>query len=394
MLNIIFWRKMKEIEIILSGIQEIVTKEELEDKLKRKKKLLIKYGADPSKPDLHLGHYLCLRKLKQFQDLGHRVVFIIGDFTAMIGDPSERSKTRPMLKKEEVEENSKTYFEQVFKILDKDKTEVLFNSSWLSKLSPYDIIKLSAKVTVAKMIDRDDFSERYKKGIPILLHEFLYPVFQAYDSIYIKADIEIGGSDQHFNFALTREIMRQMNIEPQVFITLPLLEGIDGKLKMSKSYGNSINFLDEPEDIFGKVMSIPDDLIFKYYKLVLLKEGKEIEEFIKNNPVEAKENLAYEITKIFWGEEKARKAKEYFDKAFRKREIPEDIKEYRTQQKRIFEILFESKIVQSKGEARRLIRQGALDLNGKNIRDENFIPEKGEYKVKIGKKRFLKLLVE
>jgi len=385
---------MKDIDIILSGIQDIVTKEELEDKLKRKKVLTIKYGADPSRPDLHLGHYLCLRKLKQFQDLGHRVIFIIGDFTAMIGDPSGKSKTRPMLTREEVEENSRTYLEQAFKVLDKDKTEIRYNSEWLSRLTPEDIIRLSAKVTVARMIDRDDFSERYKKGIPISLHEFLYPIFQAYDSVYIKADVEIGGSDQHFNFALTREIMRQMGIEPQVFITLPLLEGIDGKLKMSKSYGNSINFLDEPKDIFGKVMSIPDELILKYYNLVLLKEGKEIEEFVKKNPMEAKENLAYEITKIFHGEEEAKKAKEYFDRAFRKREIPEDIPEHRTQKKRIFEILFESKMVQSKSEARRLIRQGAVDLNGENVKDENFIPEKGEYKVKIGKKKFLKLIVE
>jgi len=385
---------MKDIRIILTGIQGIVTKEELEDKLIRKKTLRVKYGADPSRPDLHLGHYLCLRKLKQFQDLGHRVIFIIGDFTAMIGDPSGRSKTRPILKREEVEENSKTYFEQVFKILDKDRTEVYYNSEWLSKLTPEDIIRLSAKVTIARMIDRDDFSERYKKGIPISLHEFLYPIFQAYDSIYIKADVEIGGSDQHFNFSLTREIMREMGMEPQVFITLPLLEGTDGKLKMSKSYGNSINFLDEPEDMFGKVMSIPDELVLKYYKLILLKEEKEIEEFVKFNPMEAKENLAYEITRIFHGEKEAKKAREYFDRTFRKKEIPEDIPEYRTEKKRIFEIIFESKMVKSKSEARRLIRQGGIDINGKNIKDENFIPERGEYKVKIGKRKFLKLIVE
>ncbi|MEO0292219.1 MAG: tyrosine--tRNA ligase, partial [candidate division WOR-3 bacterium] len=231
----------KEIEILIKGVVEIVTREELEEKINRKKVLTIKYGADPSKPDLHLGHYICLRKLKEFQDMGHKIVFIIGDFTAMIGDPSGRSKTRPMLTRKEVEENSKTYFEQAFKILDKEKTEIRYNSEWLSKLTPEEIIRLSAKATVAKLLDRDDFSERYKKGIPISLHEFLYPVFQAYDSIYIKADVEIGGSDQHFNFALTREIMKQMDLEPQVFITLPLLEGTDGKLKMSKSYGNSIN---------------------------------------------------------------------------------------------------------------------------------------------------------
>ncbi len=385
---------MSELEVLLSGIQDVVTEEELKEKLRKKKKLTVKYGADPSKPDLHLGHYLCLRKLKQFQDMGHKVVFIIGDFTAMIGDPSGRSKTRPMLTRKEVERNSQTYFEQAFKILDREKTEIRYNSEWLSKLKPENIIKLSAKVTVARMLDRDDFSERYKKGIPISMHEFLYPIFQAYDSIFIKADVEIGGSDQHFNFALTREIMRQEGLDPQVFITLPLLEGTDGKLKMSKSYGNSINFLDEPEDIFGKVMSIPDTLILKYYNLVLLKESEELKMWIKENPMRAKENLAFEITKIFWGKEKAERAKEYFEKTFRKREIPEDIPVHETQKKRIFEILYESKVVQSKSEARRLIRQGGVDLNGEKILDENFMPEKGEYKVKIGKRKFLKLIIK
>ncbi|MEO0294994.1 MAG: tyrosine--tRNA ligase [candidate division WOR-3 bacterium] len=384
----------KEIEILLKGIAEIVTREELEEKINKKKVLTIKYGADPSKPDLHLGHYICLRKLKEFQDLGHKVIFIIGDFTAMIGDPSGRSKTRPMLTRKEVEENSKTYFEQVFKILDREKTEIRYNSEWLSKLTPEDIIRLSAKVTVAKLLDRDDFSERYKKGIPISLHELLYPVFQAYDSIYIKADVEIGGSDQHFNFALTREIMKQMDLEPQVFITLPLLEGTDGKLKMSKSYGNSINFFDEPEDIFGKVMSIPDSLILKYYKLVLLKEEKEIKEFVEKNPLEAKEKLAFEITKIFYDEEKAERARSYFNKTFRKREIPEEIPEYRTGSKKLLEILFESRVVSSKSEARRLIRQKAIDINGESVIDENLVLDKGEYRLKIGKRKFLKVIVE
>lgn len=384
----------KEVEILLKGIEEIVIREELEEKINKKKVLTVKYGADPSKPDLHLGHYICLRKLKEFQDMGHRVVFIIGDFTAMIGDPSGRDKTRPILKKEEVRENSKTYFEQVFKILNKEKTEVRYNSEWLSKLTPEDIIKLSAKTTVAKLLDRDDFSERYKKGIPISLHEFLYPVFQAYDSIYIKADVEIGGSDQHFNFALTREIMRQMDLEPQVFITLPLLEGTDGKLKMSKSYGNSINFFDEPEDVYGKVMSIPDSLILKYYRLILLKDENNIRDYVEKNPLEAKEKLAFEITKIFHNEEKAERAKLYFYKTFRNREIPEEIPEYRTVSKKLLEILFESKIVSSKSEARRLIRQKAVDINGENVIDENLTLEKGEYNLKIGKRKFLKVIVE
>ncbi|MEN3044819.1 MAG: tyrosine--tRNA ligase [Candidatus Hydrothermales bacterium] len=384
----------EEIEILTRGIENIFTIEELEEKIKKKKILTVKYGADPSKPDLHLGHYVCLRKLKDFQDLGHKIVFIIGDFTAMIGDPSERSKTRPMLTRKEVEENSKTYFEQAYKILDKNKTEIRFNSEWLSKLTPEDIVKLSANTTVAKMLDRDDFSERFKKGIPISLHEFLYPIFQAYDSIYINADVEIGGTDQHFNFSLTREIMRQIGLEPQVFITLPLLEGTDGKLKMSKSYGNSINFLDDPKDVFGKVMSIPDSLIFKYYKVVLLREDEEIKEYIEKKPLEAKEELAFLITKIFHGEEKAIKAKEYFFKTFRKREIPQEIPELRIKNKKIFEILFETKIVQSKSEAKRLIRQKGVDLNGKTIEDENYVPQKGEHVLKVGKRKFFKIILE
>ncbi|MEN3046771.1 MAG: tyrosine--tRNA ligase [Candidatus Hydrothermales bacterium] len=386
--------KRKDIEILTRGIENIFTKEELKEKIERKKVLTVKYGADPSKPDLHLGHYVCLRKLREFQELGHRVVFIIGDFTAMIGDPSERSKTRPMLTKEEVEKNSKTYFEQAYKILDKDKTEIRFNSEWLSKLKPEDIVKLSATTTVAKMLDRDDFSKRFKEGIPISLHEFLYPIFQAYDSIFIRADVEIGGTDQHFNFALTREIMRQLGLEPQVFITLPLIEGIDGKLKMSKSYGNSINFFDDPKDVFGKVMSIPDSLIFKYYKVVLLKDSEEVKEYIEKSPLEAKEDLAFEITKIFHGEKEAIKAREYFIKTFRKREVPQEVPEFKVKSKKLFEILFEAKIVQSKSEARRLIRQSGVDLDGKAIEDENYVPEKGEHILKVGKRKFFKVIVE
>lgn len=385
---------MKELKRILTGIESIVTEEDLVKKLRTGKKLIIKYGADPSRPDLHLGHYLCLRKLKDFQELGHKIVFIIGDFTAMIGDPSGRSKTRPMLTRKEVEENSKTYFEQVFKILDKKNIEVRYNSEWLSKLTPYDIIELTAKVTVARLLDRDDFSARYKNQDPISLHEFLYPVFQAYDSIYIKADVEIGGSDQHFNFALTREVMRAVGLEPQVFITLPLLEGTDGKLKMSKTYGNSINFTDSPNEIFGKVMSLPDFIMERYFKLVLLRNDEDTMKLIKENPRDAKELLAYEITKLFYPEPEAQKARENFNRIFRKREFPDDAPCYETEPKRIVEILFESKVVGSKNEARRLIRQGGVDINGSKVKDENEVIKKGEYKLKIGKKKFLRLIVK
>ncbi|MEO0232055.1 MAG: tyrosine--tRNA ligase [candidate division WOR-3 bacterium] len=376
---------------ILEGIKDCVTKEELEDKLKRKKILKVKYGADPSKPDLHLGHYICLRKLKDFQELGHRIIFVIGDFTAMIGDPSGRSKTRPRLSEEEVKENSKTYMEQVFKILDPEKTEILFNSSWLSKLSTKEVIELAAKYTVARMLEREDFKKRLSLSIPISIHEFLYPLFQAYDSVYLQADVEIGGEDQFFNFALTREIQKGFNQEPQVFITVPLIEGLDGKLKMSKSYNNSIDFNDTHEDMFGKVMSINDDLMIKYYKVVLRKWNKEIENFIKENPRDAKENLAFEIVKIFHGEEKAKKARENFIKIFRKKEAPLEIPSFKISRgKLLVDLIYELNLLPSKSEVRRLIRQGGIKFDSEVIKDVNYkILNNGI--LKIGKRKFLKI---
>lgn len=378
---------------LLEGIKDCITKEELEEKLEKKKVLKVKYGADPSKPDLHLGHYVCLKKLKDFQELGHRVIFIIGDFTAMIGDPSGRSKTRPRLSEEEVKENSKTYMEQVFKILDPEKTEVLFNSIWLSKLSAKDIVELSAKYTIARMLEREDFKKRFSSSVPISIHEFLYPLFQAYDSVYIEADVEIGGEDQFFNFALTREIQKGFNQEPQVFITMPLIEGLDGKLKMSKTYGNTIDFNDTPYDMFGKLMSINDELMIKYYKVVLRKWDKEIENFVKENPRDAKENLAFEIVKIFHGEEKAKEARENFIKIFRKKEVPEEIPSFKTAAgKLLVELIYELNLLPSKSEARRLIKQGGVKFNGEVIMDINYKISKSGI-LKIGKRKFLKIEV-
>lgn len=376
---------------ILEGIKDCVTKEELEEKLKRKKILKVKYGADPSKPDLHLGHYICLKKLKDFQELGHRIIFVIGDFTAMIGDPSGRIKTRPRLSEEEVKENSKTYMEQVFKILDPEKIEILFNSSWLSKLSAKEVVELSAKYTVARMLEREDFKKRFSSSISISIHEFLYPLFQAYDSVYLEADVEIGGEDQFFNFALTREIQKSFNQEPQVFITVPIIEGLDGKLKMSKSYGNSIDFNDTPEDMFGKVMSINDELMAKYYKVVLRKWDKEVENFIKENPRDAKENLAFEIVKIFHGEEKAEEARKNFIKIFRKKETPEEIPLFKISEgKLLVDLIYELNLLPSKSEARRLIRQGGIKFDGEVIKDINYKISKSGV-LKIGKRKFLKI---
>ncbi|MEO0275335.1 MAG: tyrosine--tRNA ligase [candidate division WOR-3 bacterium] len=378
---------------ILEGIKDCVTIEELEEKLKRKKVLKVKYGADPSKPDLHLGHYVCLKKLRDFQELGHRIIFVIGDFTAMIGDPSGRSKTRPRLSEEEVRENSKTYMEQVFKILDPEKTEVLFNSSWLSKLSAKDIIELSAKYTVARMLEREDFKKRFSSYNPISIHEFLYPLFQAYDSVYLEADVEIGGEDQFFNFALTREIQKGFNQEPQVFITVPIIEGTDGKLKMSKSYGNSIDFNDTHENMFGKIMSINDELMAKYYKVVLRKWDKEIENFIKENPRDAKENLAFEIVKIFHGEEKAKEARENFIKIFRKKEAPQEIPLFKISKgKSLVDLIYELNILPSKSEVRRLIRQGGIKFDSEVIKDVDYKISRNGI-LRIGKRKFLKIEV-
>ena len=381
------------IDKILEGIKDCVTKEELEEKLKRKKILKVKYGADPSTPCLHLGHYVCIRKLKDFQELGHRIIFIIGDFTAMIGDPSGRSKTRPRLSEEEVKENSRTYMDQVFKILDPEKTEVLYNSSWLSKLSAKDIIELSSKYTIARMLEREDFKKRFTSSIPISIHEFLYPLFQAYDSLYIGADVEIGGEDQFFNFALTREIQKSFNQEPQIFITLPIIEGLDGKLKMSKSYKNTIDFNDPPNEMFGKIMSINDELMKKYYKVVLRKWNKDIENFVKQNPRDAKEELAFEIVKIFHGEEKAKNAREEFIRVFKKKEVPEEIALFKTQKgRKIVDIIYESKLLPSKSEAKRMITHGGVKFDGEIIKDINYKISRSGI-LKIGKRKFLKIEV-
>ncbi len=354
--------------------------------------LRVKYGADPSRPDLHLGHYVSLKKLKDLQNLGFEIIIVIGDFTAFIGDPTGRSKTRPKLSKEEVQENAKTYLNQISKVLDIEKIKIEFNSNWLSKLTPYDIIELTSKYTISRLLEREDFKNRFNENESIYIHEILYPLFQAYDSVFLKADIEIGGEDQLFNFTLTREIQKAYGQEPQVIITMPILIGTDGKLKMSKSYNNYIAFNDEPFDMFGKIMSIKDELIESYYKLVLYKEIDErLKKFINENPRMAKENLAYEIVKLFYNEEIAKKVRDEFNKVFKYKEFPDDAISYELREpKTICDILLKVNFVSSKNEFRRLLNQRAIKVNNQVI-NENILINQNAF-VKVGKHKFLKIL--
>lgn len=382
------------------NVVDLVTEEELLEKLKEGRPLRIKLGVDPSRPDLHLGHLVVLRKLREFQDLGHTVVLIVGDFTARIGDPSGRSQIRPMLSAEEVEENAKTYSEQAFKVLDKDRTELRYNSEWLEKLDFEDIIRLTSKFTVARMIEREDFAKRLKAGEPLSVSELLYPIAQAYDSVMIKADVELGGTDQLFNLLVGRKLQQDYDQRPQVVMTMPLIEGTDGRLKMSKSYGNYIAFNDPPNEMYGKLMSIPDDLILKYMKLLTDISDEEMEEYENKmegkemNPRDVKMRLAREIVSFFYGETEAMKAEENFVKVFREKKLPEDMEELIIERSRIsaVELLFENKIVSSKSEAKRLINQGGVRINGIKLKDPfDEIEIEDGMVIQIGKRRFYRV---
>lgn len=392
---------LKQLELLKRNVVDLVSEEELLDKLKRKKKLRVKLGVDPSRPDLHLGHAVVLFKLKQFQDLGHEVILIIGDFTAQIGDPSGRDTTRPMLSEEEVKQNAKTYQEQAFKILDREKTQVRFNSEWLGKMSFSDVIKLAAKYTVARMLERDDFSKRFKENVPISIAEFLYPLAQAQDSVAIEADVELGGTDQYFNLLVGRHIQQQVGQEPQIVMTMPIIEGTDGKLKMSKSYGNYIAFNDPPSEMFGKLMSIPDWLITKYMRLLTNIPEEEIEEYEKLmnhgkiNPRDVKMRLAFEITKFFHGEDAALESQEQFVKVFSKKELPEDMPTVHldTDQVELVELLVNLNVAESKSQAKRLIQQGGVKLDGEKILDIHAkITLDKEKILRVGKRHFFKLV--
>ncbi len=387
----------EQLKLIKKGTAEVTEEEELLKKLMEGRSLKVKAGFDPTAPDLHLGHTVLLQKMRTFQQLGHEVYFVIGDFTAMIGDPTGRTETRPPLTREEVLENAKTYEHQVFKILDPERTNIVFNSTWLSELGTDGIIKLAGKYTVARMLEREDFSKRFKEGVPIYIHEFLYPLLQGYDSVFLKADVELGGTDQKFNLLVGRDLQRSFGQEAQVCITLPLLVGLDGVRKMSKSYGNYVGITEEPKEMFGKLMSISDDLMWEYYLLLTDYTQGEIEDMKRSyHPMEAKKKLAHYIVSRYHSKDEADMALEFFEKTFSKKEFPEDVPVIKVQRgirKRAYELLYELGIESSKNSARRVVQGGGLRVNFRRIEDENEeIEVDKELKLQVGKKRFYRIV--
>jgi len=390
-------------DVIKRGVFEIIPEEDLvkklENSIKTKKPLNIKLGCDPSRPDLHLGHSVVLRKLRQFQDLGHQATLIIGDFTGMIGDPSGKSKTRPSLTLAETRQNGQSYFEQATKILSSQRVTMQYNSEWLDKMSFADVIRLASKYTVARMLERDDFTVRYKAGEPISVHEFLYPLAQAMDSVAIHSDVELGGTDQKFNLLVGRDIQREFGQEPQVILMMPILAGTDGIEKMSKSLDNYIGVSDTPKDIYGKTLSIPDKLIYQYFELatdVPKKELLEIKKSLDNpntNPRDIKRTLARTFVRMYHSQEAATAAEEEFDRIFVEKSIPDDIEEFTVSAPMtIIALMAEAKLAASKGEARRLVDQGGVSIDGERISDPNvLLPDKSEFILKVGKRRFLKV---
>ena len=394
----------EQLKLIKRGTEEIIVESELIEKLKKSHDtgipLRIKAGFDPTAPDLHLGHTVLMQKLKHFQNLGHQVIFLIGDFTGMIGDPTGKSETRKALTKEQVLENAETYKTQVFKILDPEKTEIAFNSTWMEKMTSNDMIKLASSYTVARMLERDDFSKRYASGKPISIHEFLYPLVQGYDSVALRSDVELGGTDQKFNLLVGRDLQRQEGMSPQIAVTMPILEGLDGVQKMSKSLNNYVGITDSPGEMFGKIMSISDDLMFRYYLLLSdLSENeiKKIKSDIENetlHPMEAKKQLAMEIVARFHNQNAAKAAREEFEQVFSKKDLPDDIKEFNFNEgTSLVKIIKEINFAQSNTEAKRLIQQGGVYLNNERVGAINHSLEKGEFILKVGKRKFAKLLV-
>ena len=389
--------------VIRRGAEEILVEAELEKKLARGKLLRIKAGFDPTAPDLHLGHTVLINKLRQFQDLGHEVVFLIGDFTGMIGDPTGKSATRPPLTRDEVIENARTYEEQIFKILDPAKTLVMFNSSWMGELDAAGLIQLAAKHTVARMLERDDFSKRYRSGQPIAIHEFLYPLVQGYDSVAIKADVELGGTDQKFNLLVGRQLQEAFGQEPQVVITMPILEGLDGVQKMSKSLGNYIGITDPPEEMFGKIMSVSDDLMWRYFELLSFRPMAEIEGLREKvaggaNPRDVKFELGQELVARFHSATEAQKARQNFIDRFQKGAMPDEMPECLLSAPDgmpIANALKAAGLVSSTSEAMRMIKQGAVRINGERLEDRALQLEKGSDVVcQVGKRRFARIRVQ
>ncbi len=397
---------LRQFAIIKRGSVEIIDEDELKEKLreslKNNKPLKIKAGFDPTAPDLHLGHTVLIQKLKQFQMLGHQVYFLIGDFTGMIGDPTGKNETRKALSKEEIEKNAETYKKQIFKILDKEKTKVVYNSEWCSRLSSSDLIKLAANMTVARMLERDDFSKRFHSNKPISIHEFLYPLIQGYDSVALEADVELGGTDQKFNLLVGRELQRKDNQRPQSILMMPILEGLDGVNKMSKSLGNYVGIMDKPNEMYGKIMSISDKLMWRYYELLSDRSIKEIDELQQSvkeeslHPKKAKEMLAFEIVERFHSRDEAKKAASYFEEMFKKKEVPDDIQtmDIKIDDNEIWicHLLKEIGFVKSSSQAKRMIKSNAVSMDSVKITDDSIKIAKGTQTViKVGKKNIAKI---
>ena len=389
--------------LISRGAEEIIPEKELKDKLEKSqvsgKPLIVKLGCDPSRADLHIGHGVVLRKLRHFQDLGHQAILVIGDFTAMIGDPSGRNKTRPQLSLEDTKGNAKSYIEQAGSILDVKTLKIVYNSDWLNAMNFSDVIRLSSHYTVARMLERDDFTKRYKSETPISIHEFMYPLAQGMDSVELQADVELGGTDQKFNLLVGRDLQREYGQAPQAIITCPLLEGTDGVEKMSKSYGNDIGLTDSPEDMYGKSMSISDEMIEKYFILAADADEKMIITVQKQlrdpsiNPRDVKRSLGRAIVALYHGDDAALKAEQHFEKVIVNKDIPDTIDEVKlSQDTTIVELLSNEGLTKSKGEARRMIEQGAVRIEGEKIKDMGLVIKSGkELIIKVGKRKFLKV---
>lgn len=397
----------EQIALIERGAVDLISRDELIKKLSRSletgEPLIIKAGFDPTAPDLHLGHTVLLQKLHHFQQLGHIVHFLIGDFTGLIGDPTGKSETRPPLTRKDIERNAQTYKEQVFKILDPEKTKIVFNSSWLGELSSYDMIRLASQLTVARMLERDDFKKRFEASKPISIHEFLYPLIQGYDSVALKADVELGGTDQLFNLLMGRDIQKSRNQPPQVVMTMPLLEGLDGVNKMSKSLNNYIGISDTPDDIFGKIMSISDELMFRYYELlsnISMEDINQLRLHVEEgslHPKAVKIRLAREMVVRFHDEEAGAAAERNFEQVFRKHELPENIAEKELPAGGdplwLPQLLLVAGLVKSTSDARRMIKQNAVSVNGEKTKSvDSFVPTNGEVLLQVGKRRFCRVL--
>ena len=391
----------EQLEVIRRGTVEIVPEEELVEKLKKSRKqdkpLKIKLGCDPTRPDLHLGHSVILRKLRQFQDLGHEAILIIGDFTALIGDPTGQNPTRPALSEEEIKENAETYLDQATKILDPESTTIVYNSEWLGKMRFQDVIKLTSKLTVARMIERDDFSKRYNNNEPISLHEFLYPLAQGQDSVHLHSDVELGGTDQKFNLLVGRDLQKDDGQEPQIALMMPLLVGTDGTLKMSKSYDNYIGITEDANDMYGKVLSIPDDLIYSWFELVTdvpVDELPKLKKRAEEDPRDTKHELALAITRMYHGEKAAKEAREHFEQTVINKEIPDDapVYEYESgKDVRLLDIISDTGFTDSNGQTKRLMKQGGVSIDDEKITDKGYevaFDDDTEFTLKVGKRNF------